>query len=179
MAKNNIDSDGILMVRYKVHSQSEIAFEAWKADMDALVKTFEGFISTTVLYPVKNSEHYYIIIRFDSKANAETWMRSDERRDMLSKSDAATMSEKQEVVHDWDIFWYSTFEGTKKWKQWAVTFMAVYPLTVIMPLIVHEISTAVPLFFFEGIIRALFISGFMTFLIMPFMMRQFKKWLHQ
>lgn len=179
MASQQVGSDGILMVRYKIAPGNTYDFKAWKFTADEHIGTFKGYISTTVLYPAENSDCHYIILRFDSKENAETWMHSDARKEMMKDSHATWMSGKQEVIHDWDIFWYSTFQGTKKWKQWTVTFIAVYPLTIVMPLLVKKISTAMPLFFFEGILRALLISGFMTFLIMPFVMKLFKKWLHQ
>ncbi|RZJ91471.1 MAG: hypothetical protein EOO20_04920 [Chryseobacterium sp.] len=176
--KNNAN-DGILMVRYKMKESEYSAFEHWEAKIDPVIRTFEGFVSLTVLYPAKNSDFHYIIVRFDSSLHATAWIKSKERSVFLNDPKATWMGQRQEVVHEWEIFWYSTFRKTKKWKQWAVTFSAVYPLTVLIPLMVGQIANIVPLYFFEGILRALFISGFMTFLVMPFVLKLVRNWLHR
>jgi antibiotic biosynthesis monooxygenase (ABM) superfamily enzyme len=179
MNKQQLGRDGIIMVRYKIISHSIDDFTVWKFGIDEHALNFKGYISTTVLYPAKNSDYHYVILRFDSKKNAKAWMYSDARTQMMKDSHATWMSDRQEVIHDWDIFWYRTFEGTKKWKQWAVTFMAVYPLTILVPMLVNEIVAVVTLSFFESVLRALLISGFMIFFIMPFMAKLFNKWLHR
>lgn len=178
MNKHQIDGDGLLMVRFKVEVNNTNDFEIWMLKAKDLVKTFKGFINVTVLNRLKSTD-YYVIVRFDCQENASAWLNSDERRDILNDSYATWLSEKQEVIHDWNIFWYRIFQGTKKWKQWTVTFIAVYPLTIVIPTLVKIIATFIPLFFFAGIISALLISGFMIYLVMPFVLNLFKKWLHK
>lgn len=177
--KTKRECDGIMVVRYAIAFDKYDDFEAWKKNADSVLKAFDGFINITVLYPVKNSDFHYVIIRFDNASHATNWKKSDARKDIMADAHVSWMVDKQEIVHDWDLFWHDAFRKSKKWKQWVVTFLAVYPLTIVMPLMVHRINNFVPLFFFAGILRALLISGFMTFLIMPLMMKLFRKWLHK
>lgn len=179
MKKDQNDGDGLLMVRFKVEVYNTGDFEIWKSKAEKLVKTFKGFINITVLNRLKETDYYYIIIRFDCKENANAWLNSIERRNILKDSHTPWLTEKHEVIHDWNIFWYRIFDGTKKWKQWVVTFIAVYPLTIVIPNLVKTIATVIPLYFFSGIISALLISGFMIYLVMPFVLNLFKKWLHK
>ncbi len=172
-----IDGDGVLLVRYKVAPDSVKDFQIWKAKTDEVMKTFKGFIAITLLNPEKDSDYYYVIIRFNSSENARVWLNSDARKNLLKDPHATWLSDKQEVIQDWDKFWYNTFSEVKKWKQWVVTFIAVYPLTIVVPRFVKTISAVISLSFFEGIINALLISGLMIFLVMPLVLSFFKKWL--
>ncbi|SNR76310.1 hypothetical protein [Flavobacterium sp. ov086] len=164
--------NAILMVHYKISTNDSDTFEIWKEKMDSVIRSFNGYLSTTVLYPINNNDHHYIILRFDSREKAQQWMQSDFRRIMLEDSDTTWMTEKEEVVQQWNNFWYSNFKEVKKWKQWTITFIAVYPITLIMPILVQYLS-----FFWEGIVTAVLISGCMNFILMPYIVKAFKNWL--
>ena len=179
MSNHQNDGDGLLMVRFKFKSDHATDFEKWKTEAIARVKAFKGFIDITVLDRLKEVDYYHVLIRFDREENVNVWLHSDSRREIFDDSDVSWITERQEVLHSWNIFWYRIFEGTKRWKQWVVTFIAVYPLTVVIPTLVKTIAKVIPLYFFAGIISALMISGFMIFLVMPFVHNLFKKWLHE
>jgi antibiotic biosynthesis monooxygenase (ABM) superfamily enzyme len=85
--------NAILMVHYKIGTNDLDVFEIWKEKMDSVISSFNGYLSTTVLYPINNNDHY-IILRFDSRETAQQWMQSDFRRIMLEDSDTTWMTEK-------------------------------------------------------------------------------------
>lgn len=173
------DIDGLLLVRFKLKSDHSTDFEKWKTEAIDLIKTFKGFIDITTMNQLKDEDYYHILIRFDTEENVIAWLHSDERKKIFNDSAISWLTDRQEVIHNWNIFWFRIFEGTKKWKQWAVTFIAVYPLTLIIPITVKAITKVIPLYFFAGIISALMISGCMIFLVLPFINKLFKKWLHE
>jgi antibiotic biosynthesis monooxygenase (ABM) superfamily enzyme len=179
MINHQNDGDGLLMVRFKLKSDNVNDFEKWKSEAIAHVKEFQGFVDITVLNRLKDADYYHILLRFDSEEDVNAWMHSDIRKEIFNDSKAQWFDERQEVIHSWNMFWYRIFEGTKRWKQWAVTFIAVYPLTIVIPTMVKIIAKVIPLYFFAGIISAVMISGFMIFLILPFVNKLFKKWLHE
>lgn len=179
MFKQKKESDGMLMIRYAIDPNKYDDFGVWKKKAETKLKKFSGFVTIAELNAIKDDDFHYVIIRFDNAGHATLWINSDERKEILNDSHISWMVDKQEIIHDWDIFWYDIFRKSKKWKQWAVTFLAVYPLTIVMPWAVRQINDILPLSFFAGLLRALLISGFMVFLIMPFMMKFFKKWLHK
>lgn len=179
MSTHQNDADGLLLVRFKLKSTDTNDFEKWKSEAVTLIKTFKGFLNITVLNSLKEADYYHILIRFDTEEHVNAWLQSDERKTIFNALDSKCLTDKQEVIQNWNIFWFRIFEGTKKWKQWAVTFIAVYPLTLIIPMMVKLIAKVIPLYFFAGIISALMISGFMIFLVMPFIHNLFKKWLHE
>ncbi|OOV20489.1 antibiotic biosynthesis monooxygenase [Flavobacterium sp. LM4] len=173
------ENDGLLLVRFKLKPDHSNDFEKWKSEAVELISNFKGFIDITTMKQLKNEDYYHVFIRFETEENVITWLHSDERKRIFNDSAISWLTDRKEVIHNWNIFWFSIFEGTKKWKQWTVTFIAVYPLTLIIPITVKAITKVVPLYFFAGIISALMISGFMIFLVMPFIHKLFKKWLHE
>lgn len=173
------DGDGLLLVRFKLKQSDTDDFEKWKSEAVDLIENFKGFINITIMNPLKDSDYFHVVIRFDCEENVIAWLHSDTRKKIFNAVDPTWLIERQEVIHNWDIFWYRIFEGTKKWKQWTVTFIAVYPLTLVIPMMVKIMAKVIPLYFFAGIISALLISGFMIFLVMPFIHNLFKKWLHE
>ena len=65
----------------------------------------------------------------------------------MEDSSGIWMSEKEEAVLDWETFWFSKVRKSKKWKQWIVTLMAVYPLTISIPVFVSKFSQIAIAFF--------------------------------
>lgn len=173
------DNDGLLLVRFKLKLNDLTDFEKWKSEAVHRIETFKGFLNITFLNRVQETDYYHVLIRFDTEQNVNFWLHSNERKKIFNESDAKWLTDRYEVVQNWNVFWFRIFEGTKKWKQWVVTFIAVYPLTIIIPMMVKLIAKVIPLYFFAGIISALMISGFMIFLVMPFIHKLFKKWLHE
>jgi len=171
--------EGVLVVRYKVDPEKQYLFEEWKFEMERTISSFEGYLNTVHIPPVGDNDFHYILLRFNNRENLQRWVKSDFRAEMHDKSNNLWMSEREETVHDWDTFWFSKMEKAKKWKQWAVTFLAVYPLTVVIPWLVRTYTQALPITFVKGIISALLISGCMTYFVMPFMLNLFRKWLHR
>ena len=173
------ENDGLLLVRFKLKPDNFNHFEKWKSEAFDVIKSSKGFIDITIMNRLKDSDYFHVLIRFDCEENVIAWLHSDTREKIFNESEASWLTERQEATHNWNIFWYRIFEGPKKWKQWAVTFIAVYPLTLIIPMMVKTMAKVIPLSFFAGIISALMISGFMIFLVMPFIHNLFKKWLHE
>lgn len=171
--------NGVLAIRYKVNPEKENDFEEWKCKIDSTVSTFDGYQDTVHIHPIEQDDYHHIILRFNNKENLQKWIDSDFRAHMHNDFKGIWVSEKEESIDDWETFWFSKMKQMKRWKQWAVTFLAVYPLTVIIPYFINNFNKFFPLSFFKGILSAVLISWFMTFLVMPFMLKLFRNWLHK
>ncbi|PBQ33938.1 hypothetical protein CNR22_19855 [Sphingobacteriaceae bacterium] len=171
--------DGIFVVRYEVGAEELDVFETWKSKMELVIRTFRGYKNIIDIHASPNNAYHYVVVRFDSTEHANAWKSSEERKTMLEDLGAMWLSSKEEAIHEWDTFWLSKMVKAKKWKQWLVTLMAVYPLTIVVPVVVNFIETLIPLSYFAGILRAIFISAAMIFFLMPFMIGVFKKWLQR
>jgi uncharacterized protein len=172
--------DGLLAVKFVVTKEKENHFVAWKEKMDAILPFAKGFKNRFDLQAVQNNNNHYVLLRFDSTENARMWMNSKFRRRMLEELRLNISEIKEEVVHEWESFWFTTLKKANKWKLWFIVFIAVYPLTVLIPEFVNALSGFISMNeFLGGIFRAVLISGFMTLLLIPFMTRLFRKWLHK
>lgn len=168
-----------IIVRYNVLSRDDVKFKEWYAEMHRLVEQSPGFISKEFFPPANEHGHVTTILRFDSLINAGKWMHSEQRLNMLNKVSEDLLTNIEEGIHTQNVFWFNTKSSIqKKWKQVAVTFVAIFPLTILVPHIVAWISA--PFFQNSWIIRTISVFTIvclMVFRIMPFMIRITRKWL--
>jgi antibiotic biosynthesis monooxygenase (ABM) superfamily enzyme len=89
---------------------------------------------------------------------------------------------RQEILHANTTFWFgvSPEKNRKKWKQVAVSFLAVYPLTQVVPglvqLVLNELEIESVLL--SGMLNGMIISSCMVYLCMPLALEFFKRWLN-
>ncbi|RWY46074.1 hypothetical protein [Mucilaginibacter gilvus] len=155
-------------------------YENWRKIIDGALQAADGFLDKTELSPVADEPFISIVIRFRNKETAELWLKSDLRKDLLEQSQVITLSEKVESIHHNTNFWFQDSSlPAIKWKQWVVTFTAVYPLTLTIPFLINTvlISLNIDYFLLRSLVIAITVSGLMVFKIMPFMLKKFKKWL--
>ena len=169
-----------IIVRYKVLPENEKKFDIWYAEMQHIVEQFPGFISKEFFPPNQENGHVTTILRFDSIANANKWIQSEQRSDMLRRASAQILTDIETGIHTKNIFWFNTRSNIKKkWKQVLVTFVAIFPLSLIIPRIVG--SVVLPLlpdfWFLKSAISVLVLVILMVFFVMPFMIKATRKWL--
>ncbi len=172
-----------LIIRYKLHISNKLEFDLWYEEMTKATRSAEGFIDRIELPSVKSDGFHSVVLRFENSKYAEKWMNSDIRKKLLAKANIIHFSDKQEIIHEDNDFWFNTDKKVKthQWKEVIVSFVAVYPLTQIAPKIVDLIFTMIGLssFFLRGAIIALIVSTLMVYLAMPIVLKVFKKWLSQ
>ncbi|MBD0295627.1 MAG: hypothetical protein ICV84_10600, partial [Flavisolibacter sp.] len=164
---------------YKVLSENG-DFDQWKEKLDHASRQAIGFLDRTELPIISNEPYHSVILRFDNKANAENWLHSAKRKTLLREVEAMA-EERQEILHEDNTFWFSVSaeKTSTKWKQVIVSFVAVYPLTLVIPVLVQlglrELGIASVLL--SGILIGVIISACMVFFAMPLTLQLFKKWL--
>ncbi|WP_426172819.1 hypothetical protein [Massilia sp. TWR1-2-2] len=126
---------------------------------------------------------FLVVVRFDSEAGAQAWLASDTRAGLLIEAMPWLLSEERYHVHAGSDFWF-TPPGPgpvpRRWKQWMLSTAAVFPLTVVMPLLVDAIADplapGMPDLLLKGLI-ATSISGVMVYSLMPALIRLAGRWL--
>ena len=69
-------------------------FLTWQNQMNQVVSTFDGFVSTNVVKPADPiNDDFVIIYQFDSAHQLKLWMDSDQRAAMLEKIEPATVGD--------------------------------------------------------------------------------------
>ena len=166
-------------MRFKV-SGNEEQFNAWYGEMEHLVAQFPGIISKEFYSAIDENGRVTAILGFDNMAYANKWMESEQRTDMWEKASAKILAEIEEWIRIRNIVWPTARSSKKKkWMQVLVTFIGIFPLSLIIPPLVE--SAIVSLFsahwLLKSSISVLVLVVLMVFFVMPFLIRITQKWL--
>ena len=178
------DRSVTFIITHTVKEGAAQRYEDWLADILGLVSTFPGYLGREIFLPANGMRKYTTILRFDTLEHLNAWAESDERssyinrvRDLLEKGDV------HEVRTGID-FWF-TPEGVKppkSWKQFSLTLSAVYPLSLIIPLLLGPLFNVAPSLnhlFIKALLISATLTALLTFAIMPRYTRLVKRWLYE
>ncbi|WP_111306971.1 antibiotic biosynthesis monooxygenase [Confluentibacter sediminis] len=161
-------------------------YEAWLNDIAPICKSYPGHIDWQIIRPIPNLTFIYtVIIRFDTIENLKNWMDSQDRKRFIEKVKPLFAKDDHYYINSGlDFLFVSEAEKSKppvSWKQFLVTWSAIYPLSLLMSSLVS------PLFRMlhmpqNRFIEAFFISGLivllMVYVVMPQYTKLIKKWLY-
>jgi antibiotic biosynthesis monooxygenase (ABM) superfamily enzyme len=173
------------IITHTIKAGEEKRYEDWLLDILNAVSRSSGYLGREIFRPAHGSRKYTTIIRFNSHEHLNAWAESDVRRSYVSSvSDLLERGDQHEIRTGID-FWF-TPEGIrppKRWKQFLLTLSAVYPLTLILPLLFGPLFSLVPPplndQFVKGFAVAASLTALLTFVIMPHYTRLVKRWLYE
>ena len=171
------------IVTHKIRAGEEKRYEAWLADIFVASSGFPGYLGREIFRPSDGSRKYTSVVRFDSPDSLNAWAESETRKSFISKvHDLLEQGDQVEIRSGID-FWF-TPEGVKPpklWKQFVLTVSAVYPLSLVIPLLLSFIGKLVPAlgnYFVMSFFMAVILTGMLTYVIMPRYTQLMKRWLY-
>lgn len=183
MSKPQQNDIAVSVILHDVLPEHHADYERWLLDAIAAHSQFEGHLGTDIIRPVESGSRYIVILRFVDKAHALTWLHSPVRQDLLKVAEPWLMDADRFHVHQEAEFWFTPPSGRKqpkRWKQWMLSAVAVFPLTVIVPKpigeLAHWLAPSLPDLAVAAV-SALTISGLMVYFLMPFLIRLAGPWL--
>jgi hypothetical protein len=172
-----------LIITHTIKTGEEKRYEAWLTEILSEVSGFPGYLGREIFRPTQGTRTYTTIVRFDATNNLNAWVESETRKSFVSRvSDLLEKGDVHEIRTGID-FWF-TPEGVtppKPWKQFLLTLSAVYPLSLLIPLLFSPLFSVAPLAgqpYLRGLLIAATLTALLTFVIMPRYTRLVKKWLY-
>lgn len=176
-------AQGTSIIVHDVAPAHHAHYEFWMEHAIQAHRRFRGYLATDIIKPVGAGLRYVVILRFSSGADAEAWLRSGVRAALLKEVEPWLLHEDSYQVHDDNEFWFTTHSrGTlpKRWKQWILSTLAVFPLTAGVPpsvgALARELAPAVPHIVVLAF-TATIISAIMVYWLMPLLSRCAAGWL--
>jgi uncharacterized protein len=171
------------VIARRVRPGKEAEYEAWLEGIIDASSAFEGHEGVTVLKPPPGGGEYVLVVRWRDFASSKRWVESEVRAEWLAKLGPLAEQgrvEAQSGLETW--FTLAPAHGVappapSRRKMAVVTFVAIYPLILILSyvLLPHLEALPIPL-------RPLLMSGIlvplMTWVVMPTMTRLFWPWLY-
>lgn len=183
MTKKRQNEIAVSVILHDVLPEHHGNYERWLLDATAAHQRFPGYLGTDIIRPVESGSRYVVILRFVNKDRAHAWLLSPIRQGLLKIAEPWLAEDDRFHVHQDAEFWFRPPTGRrppKRSKQWMLSALAVFPLTVLLPKPIRYLTEwATPWLPDIGVaaLTALMISGLMVYLLMPFLIRVAGSWL--
>ena len=173
------------IITHTIKAGEEQRYESWLADIFQASSSYPGYLGRQIFRPAPGSMKYTSILRFDNLDNLNGWAQSDTRRGFISRADDLLEKGDDVGIRTGLDFWFTpeTVKPPKSWKQFVLTVSAVYPLSLLIPLLVlRPLIRLVPSLghnLIASLLMAITLTAMLTFLIMPNYTRLVKRWLYE
>jgi len=174
-----------VVITHRLRANKQAEYEDWLKEIAPICQAWHGHLDWHIVRPIPGlTETFTVIIRFDTDAHLREWMESRVRARLIEKVRPLLATGDDFFISSGLDFWF-TPAGAKakvpvRWKQYLVTWSAIFPLALGIPLVVA------PVLEFLGIpndrLTATFVvTGLvvflMVYLVMPRYTRLVQRWL--
>lgn len=170
-----------VVINHQIIEGKQDEYETWLNEIGPLCRKYEGHMDWQIIRPIPNVTFTYtVILRFDTIENLKNWMHSEDRKNLIAKVRPLLAKDDDYYINSGLDFLFSPKnESTKapvKWKQFLVTWSAIFPLVLFTPLAVLPL---LGLFHISGnrYVDTFFITGTIVFLMVYVIMPRYTKWI--
>lgn len=184
-ANGSVNQGATVVITHRVRAGKHADYEAWLIEIAPLCKAAPGHLDWHLVRPVAElTETFTVIIRFDTAAHLKQWMDSPARAQLIEKVGPLLVTGDDFFVSSGLDFWFAP-GGAKasipvRWKQYLVTWSAIFPLVLGVPLFVRPLLSRLgaP---DSHLLTTLVVTGTVVFLmvyvVMPRYTKLIKRWL--
>jgi hypothetical protein len=182
---SDIEQAATVVISHHVKDDSKNNYEAWLQEIIPVSKSYPGHLGVGIVHPVPGATvTYTVIIRFDTRKNLLTWMESDDRKRLIEKVKPYLEEDDKFFVRSGLDFWFTPEEAKAKlptkWKQFLVTWSAIFPLVLAMSALVDWLLNSVSITLNHPL-KVLSLTGLvvlmMVYVVMPRYTKLVHKWL--
>jgi antibiotic biosynthesis monooxygenase (ABM) superfamily enzyme len=173
------------VIHHTVEAGLESQYEAWFRKTTAIAQTFPGHRGVDLIRPPRGSRTYTIVLHFDTSEHLGSWLSSDARKRLIAEIDRCLEGGDQMEIRTGFEFWFTPPDPEQKhaktYKQFLITWSAIFPLTIFVPWVLHPLFRTVPFFGLPGISNLLIsalIVGALNYIVMPRYTRLVATWLY-
>ncbi|MEH6496299.1 MAG: hypothetical protein V7740_11200 [Pseudomonas marincola] len=179
LASEKQEIGATVVINHRVRDDQLAEYNGWLDEIDPLCKKAPGHLDSQIIRPVGGvTATYTIILRFENRDYLEGWMKSDERNRLIDAVRPMLAKDDDFYIQSGLDFWF-TPDGARaqlpvSWKQFLVTWTAIFPLALGVPLVVGPLLRYLG---FEPNLYAdnLFITGVIVFLMVYVVMPRYTK----
>jgi antibiotic biosynthesis monooxygenase (ABM) superfamily enzyme len=186
-AAERIDNEGATaVITHRVRHDKHPQYELWLQEIGPVCRAAQGHLDLHVIRPISGlTETYTVIIRFDTEANLRAWIESPTRNTLIDKVSPLLVKGDDVVISGGLDFWFAPQQGQAKipikWKQYLVTWSAIYPLVLVVPMLVLPLLRRLGLpehRYTDVLVITAIIVGLMVYVVMPRYTKLIQRWLY-
>jgi uncharacterized protein len=184
-ANDMLTAGATVVITHRVRDGQHSAYERWLNEIGPKCRASTGHLDWQIIRPVAGlTATYTVVIRFDTQEHLENWMGSQERKRLIDEVRPLLAKDDDFFVRSGLDFWF-TPEGAKtklptRWKQFLVTWSAIYPLVLAIPLVIVPILRQLGIpqnRYFDTLWVTGSVVALMVYLVMPRYTRLIQRWL--
>jgi uncharacterized protein len=127
---------GVTMVMVtEIKPGKEAAYRAWADRIQKLQATFPGYVGSFVQPPQHNETGWTTVLRFDSAAHLEAWVKSDARAAMVKESEDLVQGFHAQRVDTSFPGWVpndpTTGKPPNRWKTACLILLTLFPVVML------------------------------------------------
>ncbi|WP_036307663.1 antibiotic biosynthesis monooxygenase [Methylophilus sp. 5] len=180
-------SGASVVITHRVSPVFQREYEAWLNEIGPLCRSSEGVLDWHIIRPVAGyTDTYSVMIRYQTEQHLKQWLDSPVRKTLIAKVSHLLVGEDSYQVNSGLDFLF--MQGTQlpakppvRWKQFLLTWSAIFPLVSVLPLLVVPLldagglphSRVLHTFVVTAVVVAL-----MVYVVMPRYTRLVWHWLH-
>ena len=170
-----------LVIEHRVRYGMFDDYERWLDATLHVAAQSPGHLGVQIARPPSGSNRYLVVARFASDADAQRWMRSDERRRLVASVVPLLESEEVSLKSGVD-YWFTppgSVQAPPRWKQWLITSSVIWVLIMMVPAVLQPVFEVVPWLGLFGVRHALTATitvALVVFWIMPIYVRLISRW---
>lgn len=183
---NESEYGATVIIRHKILDGQQTVYESWLEEIGAKCQSQPGHLDTQIIRPIAGcTSAYAVILRFSTKDYADAWMQSQARAQLIRKARPMLQTEDDYSVHSGIEFLFAAAAPSQpdmptRWKQFLVTWSAIYPLVLLVPMAFDPLLRAMGLHD-NRYVATLVVTGavvaLMVYLVMPKYTKMVQNWL--
>jgi antibiotic biosynthesis monooxygenase (ABM) superfamily enzyme len=179
------DPGATVVITHRVREDKHPEYDRWLDEIGPLCRASTGLLDWHIIRPVPGlTSTYTVVIRFDTRAHLQGWMESPVRNRLIKKVQPFLVNGDAFFISSGLDFWF-TPEGArarvpKRWKQYLVTWSAIYPLVLGVPLAVSPVLRLLGVpdnYFLTTLVVTGAVVFLMVYIVMPNYTKLIRRWL--
>lgn len=173
-----------LLIRHQVIAQCRDDYEAWIREISSASRQFPGHMGVAIIRPHAAAEPYSLVLRFDTHEHLKGWIDSPIRQSLLERARPWLRSIEEGEIETGLEFWFTPSPlaplRARPFKQFLITLSAIYPLTQLLPWLLHPLQGwVIPLRepWLFGLLVAAVMVFLMVYVVMPRYTQLVARWL--
>lgn len=184
-SSSEVEQGATVIITHRVRPDQHRDYENWIEIIGSVCRNYPGHLDSQIIRPIAGlTTTYTIIIRFATCEQLQQWMGSRDRQQLIEQVRPLLADDDRFFVRSGLEFWF-TPEGERvkmpiRWKQSLVTWSAIYPLVLVMPMLIRPLldRLGVPN---NAFLTTFFVTGtvvwLMTYVVMPRYTQLIRRWL--
>lgn len=175
-----------VVISHRIRPDKHDDYETWLGKIAPLAHAAEGNLDWHIVRPVGGlTDTYTVIIRFDTADNLKAWMASPTRQRLVAELKPLLATDDQYTISSGLDFWFAPSTPAPavppRWKQFLLTWSAIFPLATVVPLVVLPAMRVVgvpDMYLLNNLVVTAVIVLLMVYLVMPRYTALVRRWLY-